>query len=181
MSDDHTVAIELAQLKEQMKAIGGNVSDIKDALSALTSLDKTIAEVVIHHKQTQDNVQLLWKRHDESQAWQLAHEREVAVVRKDISASMERIRDEVSDDILTTDRKVETWINQAKGASWAAGIILGVVQIVVIAGITWTFTNVTALREQGSLYGLRIERLETRPSTKVEITNNEAARGKSNE
>lgn len=157
---DQTVVVELTQLKEQVRAIGGNVSDIKEALSALTSLDKNIAELAIHHEQTQKSVQLLWKLHKESQAWQIAHEREAAASRKGFTESLGETREEFSEEILRTDRKVEAWVNQAKGAAWSFGIILGVVQVVVLSAVAWVFTNVTTLREQDTIQKIQIQRLE---------------------
>ncbi|QIQ65279.1 hypothetical protein 19_00033 [Pseudomonas phage Epa19] len=160
--NEQAVAVELAQLREQVKTVGENVSEIKATMAALISLDKTIAELAIYSKQTQDNVRLLWERFEESKQWQQAHERELHEVRKISHDALDNVRDEVHKEILTTDRKVEAWTNRVRGASWAAGIIMGVVQVAVFASIGWTFTNVTSLRESSQVDTLRIDRLEER-------------------
>lgn len=160
--NEQAVAVELTQLREQVKTIGENVSEIKATMTALISLDKTIAELAIYSKQTQDNVRLLWERFEESKQWQQAHERELHEVRKSHQDDLDEVRDEVSKEIRSTDRKVEAWVNQARGASWAIGIVMGIVQVVVVASLAWVFTNVTSLRESTQLDRLRVDRLEER-------------------
>lgn len=154
------VAIELAQLKQQVKTVGENVAEIKATMTALISLDKTIAELAIYSKQTQDNIQLLWQRVEETKEWQRQHEHDTAQIRKSIEDAIDEQRHECSKEVLVTDRKVEAWINQARGASWASGIILGLVQIALIASVAWVFTNVTEVRERSQIHNLKIERLE---------------------
>lgn len=149
MADDQNVAVELAQLREQVKAIGENVSSIKATMSTIVILEKTLAELAIYSRQTQNDVRLLWERAEESNARQ-------AALARDLSA----VRDEVRQEIDSTDRKVEAWINQTKGAAWSSGIILGVVQVVVLSAVAWVFTNVTTLREQDTIQKIQIQRLE---------------------
>lgn len=149
MADDQNVAVELAQLREQVKAIGENVSSIKATMSTIVTLEKTLAELAIYSRQTQNDVRLLWERAEESNARQ-------AALARDLSS----VRDEVRQEIDSTDRKVEAWINQAKGAAWSSGIILGVVQVVVLSAVAWVFTNVTSLREQDTIQKIQIQRLE---------------------
>lgn len=149
MADEQNVAVELAQLREQVKAIGENVSSIKATMSTIVTLEKTLAELAIYSRQTQNDVRLLWERAEESNARQ-------AALARDLSA----VRDEVRQEIDSTDRKVEAWINQAKGAAWSSGIILGVVQVVVLSAVAWVFTNVTTLREQDTIQKIQIQRLE---------------------
>ena len=149
MADEQNVAVELAQLREQVKAIGENVSSIKATMSTIVTLEKTLAELAIYSRQTQNDVRLLWERAEESNARQ-------AALARDLSA----VRDEVRQEIDSTDRKVEAWINQAKGAAWSSGIILGVVQVAVLSAVAWVFTNVTTLREQDTIQKIQIQRLE---------------------
>lgn len=149
MADEQNVAVELAQLREQVKAIGENVSSIKATMSTIVTLEKTLAELAIYSRQTQNDVRLLWERAEESNARQTA-------LARDLSA----VRDEVRQEIDSTDRKVEAWINQAKGAAWSSGIILGVVQVAVLSAVAWVFTNVTTLREQDTIQKIQIQRLE---------------------
>lgn len=162
MADGHdqNVVVELAQLKEQVKAVGENVSEIKATMTAIISLDKTIAELAIYSKQTQDNIQLLWSKYDDVKTWQQAHEHHSSDVRKSISEAIDQTKAECSREILVTDRKVDAWINQAKGASWASGVILGVIQIVIVAAVAWVFTNVTEMREKSQVFQLKIQQLE---------------------
>lgn len=141
---DQVVAVELAQLREQVKTVGENVSEIKSNMAALITLDKAIAELAIHSRQTQDNIRLLWERLESS-----AH---------DLTSARTHLSREIQD----TDRKVEAWVNQARGASWAAGIILGIVQIAVVASVAWVFTNVTEVKERSSIHEVKIERLEVK-------------------
>lgn len=143
------VAVELAQLREQVKTVGENVSSIKAAMATIVTLEKTLAELAIYSRQTQNDVRLLWERAEESNARQAALARDLAAV-----------RDEVRDEIEETDRKVDAWINQAKGAAWSSGIILGVVQVIVLSAVAWVFTNVTSLREQDTIQKIQIQRLE---------------------
>lgn len=149
MADEQNVAVELAQLREQVKAIGDNVSSIKATMSTIVTLEKTLAELAIYSRQTQNDVRLLWERVEESNARQTA-------LARDLSA----VRDEVRQEIDSTDRKVEAWTNQAKGAAWSSGIILGVVQVVVLSAVAWVFTNVTTLREQDTIQKIQIQRIE---------------------
>ena len=149
MADDQNVAVELAQLREQVRSIGENVSSIKATMSTIVTLEKTLAELAIYSRQTQNEVRLLWERAEESNARQ-------AALARDLSA----VREEVRQEIDYTDRKVEAWINQAKGAAWSSGIILGVVQVVVLSAVAWVFTNLTTLREQDTIQKIQIQRLE---------------------
>lgn len=149
MADEQNVAVELAQLREQVKAIGDNVSSIKATMSTIVTLEKTLAELAIYSRQTQNDVRLLWERAEESSAQHAALSRELSSVREEARAEIEE-----------TDRKVEAWINQAKGAAWSSGLILGVVQVIVLSAVAWVFTNVTALREQGTVQKIQIQRLE---------------------
>lgn len=169
--NEQAVAVELAQLRQQVKTVGENVSEIKATMAALTSLDKTIAELAIYTKQTQDNIRLLWERIEESKQWQISHERELHEVRKHHRVDLEEVREEVQTEVRATDRKVEAWINQARGASWATGIVMGVVQIAVIASFSWAFSNINSLQGQGSIHELRIDRLESRAAPKPEERN----------
>lgn len=157
MADDQNVAVELAQLREQVKAIGENVSSIKATMSTIVTLEKTLAELAIYSRQTQNDVRLLWERAEESNAHQAALSRELSSVREEVRAEIEE-----------TDRKVEAWINQAKGAAWSSGIILGVVQVVVLSAVAWVFTNVTTLREQDTIQKIQIQRLEEQQRKETE-------------
>lgn len=149
MADEQNVAVELAQLREQTKAIGENVSSIKATMSTIVTLEKTLAELAIYSRQTKNDVRLLWERVEESSAQHTALSRELTSVHKEVRA-----------EIGETDRKVEAWINQAKGAAWSFGLILGVVQIIVLSAVAWVFTNVSALREQDTVQKIQIQRLE---------------------
>lgn len=149
MADEQNVAVELAQLREQVKAIGENVSSVKAAMSTIVTLEKTLSELAIYSRQTQNDVRLLWERAEESSERHTALSRELSSVHEEVRAEIEE-----------TDRKVEAWINQAKGAAWSSGLILGVVQAIVLSAVVWVFTNVTALREQDTVQKIQIQRLE---------------------
>ena len=141
--------VDMAQLKEQMRAVAGDVADIKSALKELVQLDKTLAELSIHNQNTQKTITMLWEKHDAIKVWQQQH---------DLELSREKV--EFEKELNKVDDKVEEWVNKGKGALWVAGIFIGVIQVSIVASIGWVFTHLSAAEQMNVVQQLKIEQLE---------------------
>ena len=64
-AEQQEFAIELSQLREQIKFVASDIGDIKTAISQIVTLDKTLAELTIHNQTAQKNMDTLWTKYDE--------------------------------------------------------------------------------------------------------------------
>lgn len=149
--------VDMAQLKEQMRAVAGDVSDIKSALKELVQLDKTLAELSIHNQNTQKTITMLWEKHDAIKTWQTQHELDMSRNKVEAEKDLDKVAD-----------KVEEWINKGKGALWVAGIFIGVIQISIVASIGWVFTHLSAAEQMNVVQQLKIEQLEKQTNERKE-------------
>lgn len=62
-------AVELAEIKMGMQNIEAALSDIKQDLSAIRQIDKTIAEMTAHNMSTQREITTIWKKYDDVIEW----------------------------------------------------------------------------------------------------------------
>jgi hypothetical protein len=156
---DNDIAVEIAQLREQVKGVDNNISEIRSTLSSLINLDKTIVELTVYSRQTQESMKTLWERQDELRKWQAEHDTHSSTVKASIQKELETSFGNCQKELLATDKKVDAWINSARGAAWALGIVMGVIQLVVITSVGWVFSNVTTIREASQLQAYKIEQL----------------------
>lgn len=148
MSSENS-AVELAQLREQLNSIGATVDEIKQNVSQIMTLDRTIAEMGVRNEQSQREIATIWNRLDNHKSWTEHHDKESMEVRSKIDTS---IRD--------VDSKFEAVVNKGRGAFWLAGIVISIVQVVMTTAIIWTFTHVSDADSLNRVQEYRIEQLE---------------------
>lgn len=126
-----TEGVVLAKLQQEMSGLREDVQDIKRALAAIATLDKTIAELVIHTNHTQVNIQKQWEVIDTFRA---------------------RIND---CDNAVTELK-STW----KGGTLVGGALIGVIQIAVVGFVAYVFDSSADGARVDAVHEHRIQRAE---------------------
>ena len=134
MSDEQQeFAIELTQLREQIKSVASDIGDIKTAISQIVTLDKTLAELTIHNQMAQKNMDALWTKYDE-----------------------------LKTKTTTMDHNVESFVNKFRGGALVIGIMGGAVQATVFGVTMWVLSHVNDNDIINKLQQQRIEQLEKR-------------------
>ena len=132
-AEQQEFAIELSQLREQIKFVASDIGDIKTAISQIVTLDKTLAELTIHNQTAQKNMDTLWTKYDE-----------------------------LKTKTTTMDHEVKSFVNRFRGGAWTLAIIGGAVQTVVFGVTMWVFSHVSDNDIVNRLQQQRIEQLEKR-------------------
>ena len=132
-AEQQEFAIELSQLREQIKFVASDIGDIKTAISQIVTLDKTLAELTIHNQTAQKNMDALWTKYDE-----------------------------LKTKTTTMDHEVKSFVNRLRGGAWALAIMGGAVQTVVFGVTMWVFSHVSDNDIVNRLQQQRIEQLEKR-------------------
>lgn len=125
------LAVQLAKLQEQVASMAASVEDVRTSVREVLSLDRTIAELSVMHRQQTTEIAQQWTRIDAMKGA-----------------------------IDGTDRKTDELINKARGAWFTAVILGGLAQIAVIAMIGWVFTHVNLAEDQLHLLQYRVQQLE---------------------
>lgn len=129
--EEKEMLVQLAELRQQMASMSNSVDEIKSAVKEVLSLDRTIAELSVHHQQTAREIQTQWKKIDEQH---------VAV-------------EEV-------DKKADEYINKARGA-WSTLLILGsLAQATLLGSIAYTFTHIRTAEDSLLLLNQRVVQIE---------------------
>ena len=132
-AEQQEFAIELTQLREQIKSVATDIGDIKTAISQIVTLDKTLAELTIHNQMAQKNMDALWVKYDE-------------------------LKTKTS----TMDNEVKSFVNRFRGGALVLGIMGGAVQAAVFGVTMWVFSHVNDGDIVNRLQQQRIEQLEKR-------------------
>lgn len=132
-AEQQEFAIELTQLREQIKSVATDISDIKTAISQIVTLDKTLAELTIHNQMAQKNMDALWVKYDE-----------------------------LKSKTTTMDHEVKSFVNRFRGGAWVMALIGGAVQAAVFGVTMWVFSHVSDNDIVNRLQQQRIEQLEKR-------------------
>ena len=132
-AEQQEFAIELTQLREQIKSVAVDIGDIKTAISPIVTLDKTLAELTIHNQTAQKNMDALWTKYDE-------------------------LRTKTT----TMDHEVKSFVNRFRGGALVIGVMGGAVQAAVFGITMWVFSHVTDGDIVNKLQQQRIEQLEKR-------------------
>lgn len=132
-AEQQEFAIELTQLREQIKSVASDIGDIKTAISQIVTLDKTLAELTIHNQMAQKNMDALWTKYDE-----------------------------LKTKTTTMDHDVKSFVNKFRGGAWVMGIMGGAVQAAVFGVTMWVFSHVNDNDIINKLQQQRIEQLEKR-------------------
>ena len=125
------LAVQLAKLQEQVASMAASVEDVRTSVREVLSLDRTIAELSVMHRQQTSEITQQWARLDA------------------LKVSVD-----------STDRKTDEWINKARGAWFTAVILGGLAQIAVITMTGWVFTHVNLAEDQLHLLQYRVQQLE---------------------
>lgn len=127
------LAVQLAKLQEQVASMAASVEDVRTSVREVLSLDRTIAELSVRHRQHASEIAQQWTRIDT-----------------------------LKGSVDATDKKSDEWINKARGA-WFTAVILGsIAQIAVIAMIGWVFTHVNLAEDQLYLLQYRVQQIESK-------------------
>ena len=132
-AEQQEFAIELTQLREQIKSVATDIGDIKTAISQIVTLDKTLAELTIHNQTAQKNMDALWTKYDE-----------------------------LKTKTTTMDNEVKSFVNRLRGGALVIGVMGGAVQAAVFGVTMWVFSHVTDGDIVNKLQQQRIEQLEKR-------------------
>lgn len=132
-AEQQEFAIELTQLREQIKSVASDIGDIKTAISQIVTLDKTLAELTIHNQMAQKNMDALWVKYDE-----------------------------LKSKTTTMDHEVESFVNRFHGGARVIALMSGVAQAAVFGVTMWVFSHVTDNDIVNRLQQQRIEQLEKR-------------------
>lgn len=134
--------VQLAELRQQMTAMGNSVDEIKSSVKEVIALDRTIAELSIHYQQQAKEIQTQWAKID-------TNHRDIENVEKAAQNSTRAV-----------DSKAEEWINKARGAWWTAMIFGGSIQLGMLAMMGWTFTHIRSAEDGVLLLNQRVIQLE---------------------
>ena len=132
-AEQQEFAIELSQLREQIKFVASDIGDIKTAISQIVTLDKTLAELTIHNQTAQKNMDTLWTKYDE-----------------------------LKTKTTTMDHDVKSFVNKFRGGALVLGLMGGAVQAVIFGVTMWVLAHVTDGDIVNKLQQQRIEQLEKR-------------------
>lgn len=129
--EEKEILVQLAELRQQMTNVNNAVDEIKSSVKEVLTIDRTIAELSIHYQQQAKEIQTQWGKID-------ADHKEI-----------ERV-----------DKKVDEFINKARG-SWATLLILGsLAQAALLGSIAYTFTHLRAAEDSVLLMNQRINLIE---------------------
>lgn len=70
-------AVEMTEVKSELKQINETMNNIQRTLSELVAIDKKIAEVSMENKNIQKEVVLIWQKYDSVNEWQKSVDREL--------------------------------------------------------------------------------------------------------
>ena len=132
------MAAQMSRLETQIAALTEKVEDIKNSVTQIAKLDKTIAEVVIHNEHSRENIDSLWRQIEETKT---------------------RV-EQANSRITSVETNTNENINKAKGAGWAFGIMFGVIQVLVVASVAWVFSNVSEGVISNRVQSEQIQRLD---------------------
>ena len=132
-AEQQEFAIELTQLREQIKSVAIDIGDIKTDISQIVILDKTLAELTIHNQASQKNMDALLVKYEE-----------------------------LKSKTTTMDHEIKSFVNRFRGGAWALAIMGGAVQTVVFGVTMWVFSHVSDNDIVNRLQQQRIEQLEKR-------------------
>lgn len=129
--EEKEMLIQLAELRQQMVAMNTSVDEIKASVREVIQLDRTIAELSIHYQQQAKEIQTQWVKIDTDHK------------------EIERV-----------DKKVDEFINKARGA-WATLLILGALaQASLLGSIAYAFTHLRSAEDSVLLMNQRVTQLE---------------------
>jgi hypothetical protein len=129
--EEKEMLVQLAELRQQMASMSNSVDEIKSAVKEVLGLDRTIAELSVHHQQTVREIQIQWKKIDDQ------HKATEAV-----------------------DKKADEYINKARGA-WSTLLILGsLAQAALLGSIAYTFTHIRTAEDALLLLNQRVVQIE---------------------
>lgn len=151
--DETQVALSISELKLQIGAIDNRMEKIESKLDQIVLLDKTIAELSVHHENDSSEMQTMWSRIDSISLWKETHEREGSDQRAKVIAALEENAKTFRSSCVAIEGKVDSWINRGRGAIWTSALFLGLIQTIAFASIGWAFNHINTLEE----HVLRIE------------------------
>ena len=129
--EEKEMLVQLAELRQQMASMSSSVEEIKSSVKEVLSLDRTIAELSVHHQQTAREIQTQWKKIDELHAA-----------------------------VGAVDKKADEFVNKARGA-WATLLILGTLaQGALLGSVAYTFTHIRTAEDSVLLMNQRITLIE---------------------
>ena len=129
--EEKEMLVQLAELRQQMTAMGNSVDEIKSSVKEVIALDRTIAELSIHYQMQSKEIQTQWGRIDTNH--------------KNIDA---------------VERKADEWINKGRGAWFTLMILGGVAQVAVLGCVAYTFNHLRAAEDSVLLINQRVIQLE---------------------
>lgn len=140
---DESVAVAIAALREQMKAVTETLGEIKTGMGQILAIDRTVNELMIHRDSAKRDIELLWQRHEESKA-----------------------RDEdLKERIAEVDSKREKFSNTFSGGLRVFLFIFGALQAGLLGGVVWVLGHVIQADSANALQEQRLKALEQQVET----------------
>ena len=138
MAEDQDVAVAIAQMREQMNGVMGTLEEIKESMAQLISIDRTVAELLIHKDSAKRDIEMLWTRLDDA-----------------------KVRDDkLKERIDIVDREHEKFVNTFNGGMRVFLTIAGILQASVIGAVIWAFTHIGDADTLNRVQEQRIQVLE---------------------
>lgn len=125
------ILVQFAELRQKMTSVNNSVEEIKASVKEVLILDRTIAGLSIHQKQTSKQIQAHWERIDKTQ--------------KAVEA---------------VDKKADEWINKGRGAWFTLMLIGSLAQALVLWGVVYTFNHLRTAEDTILIMNQRISQLE---------------------
>ncbi len=140
MSEDitHELALEITQLREQVRSVARNVEEIKTSVGLIARLERTLAELAIHGQNASKEINSIWTRIDEGK----------------------KERTQLDARITTTNAAIEAIVNKGRGALWVASIMMGLLQATIVGAVGWAALRIIDSDKAIATQQHRIERLE---------------------
>lgn len=131
IQNESDIIVKLALVSQQVNAMSGTVEEIKATVSEVATLNRTIGELTLMYKQQLQENATQWQKIDaNAEGVRLAHE------------------------------KVDAWVNKGRGAWATLAILGGVVQVLVLAAMSYAFTHLRQVEDSLLLLDQRVKTME---------------------
>lgn len=138
IQNESDMLVKLALVSQQVNVMSGTVNEIKTTIMEFATLDKKLAELMILQQQQLNENTTQWQK---------------------IDATAEAA--------IKANEKVDAWVNKGRGAWATLAILGGVVQVAVIAAVTYMFTHLRTTEDNLLLLNHRVIQLEEPQRPKV--------------
>lgn len=134
IQNESDMLVKLALVSQQVNLMSATVNEIKATVIQFAALDKKLAELMILQQQQINENTTQWQKIDMT-----------------------------ADGVTKANEKVDAWVNKGRGAWSILPILGGVVQILLIAIVTYIFTHLRTTEDNLLLLTQRVEQQQPKP------------------